>query len=126
MINAAIKAANIPALSLAVVNNGQLFMTQGFANPSYYPDPSVVNADTNFNIGSCTKAFTSFLLGQLHDLGVVDFDQPVRNFFAGHFDLQNELAALSVTLRDLLSHRTGLGDHTHDFAMMCRNDISGV
>src|SRR6185503_1455426 len=66
-----------------------------------------VTPETLFAIGSTTKAFTATLVGMLADEGKLTLDDPITKhipWFALPIDgKKNE----QVTLRDLLSHRTG-------------------
>jgi CubicO group peptidase (beta-lactamase class C family) len=70
----------------------------------------LVTPDTVFPLASCTKAFTSTLLGILADEGQLDWDDRVRKHLP-IFRLSDEPADQLVTLRDLLCHRSGLGGH---------------
>ena len=66
--------------------------------------------DTVFAIASCTKAFTATLAGMLVDDGKLKWDDKVHEHMAA-FRLSDELADREVTIRDLLSHRTGMPRH---------------
>ncbi|MGZ8544930.1 MAG: serine hydrolase, partial [Flavisolibacter sp.] len=61
-------------------------------------------------IGSCTKAFTTSIIGLLQKQGKLDIDKPAKNYLN---DLNFYSADLTnqVTLRDMMSHRTGLPRH---------------
>jgi CubicO group peptidase (beta-lactamase class C family) len=64
-----------------------------------------ITATTRFNIGSTSKMFTAVAVGQLVDAGKVKFDEPIGTYVAG---LTPEASA--VTVRQLLTHSSGLGD----------------
>lgn len=99
--------ANIPGMALAVVKDGQVVLTHGFGIADVETQRAVT-AETIFAIGSSSKAFTSTLAGIMQDEGALDFDDPVTNFlpnFELAVDSPDEDTA--VTLRDLMSHRTG-------------------
>jgi CubicO group peptidase (beta-lactamase class C family) len=66
-----------------------------------------VTADTLFPIGSCTKSFTSFAAAISHDRNVLTFDDAPRKYLP-YFRMGDPEANALVTLRDMLSHRTGL------------------
>lgn len=66
-----------------------------------------VTPDTVFPIGSCTKAFTSMALGIARDQHLLSLDDPPRRFLPW-FHMADPRADAEVTLRDMLSHRTGL------------------
>jgi D-alanyl-D-alanine carboxypeptidase len=61
---------------------------------------------TRYNVGSITKMFTRVALTQLRDAGKLDFDRPLRTYLP---DYPSDIAD-KVTLRQLIDHRSGLGD----------------
>jgi CubicO group peptidase (beta-lactamase class C family) len=66
-----------------------------------------VTADTLFPIGSCTKAFTSMAIALAQDRGLLSLDDHPRKFLP-YFRMADPVADTEVTVRDMLSHRTGL------------------
>jgi CubicO group peptidase (beta-lactamase class C family) len=66
-----------------------------------------VTADTLFAIGSCSKVFTALLGVMGEDAGKLSLDDPPRKYLP-YFKLQDPELDAAVTLRDLMSHRTGL------------------
>jgi CubicO group peptidase (beta-lactamase class C family) len=98
-----------PGLALVVIHEGRLIQIKGFGRRELgKPDP--VTADTVFPLASCTKSFTALALGMLADEKALDWDDPVRKHVP-FFHLSDPLADRDVTLRDLVTHRTGLGAH---------------
>jgi len=96
-------------VTIAVVEKGKVVYTGGFG----YRDLDKklpVTENTQFAIGSCTKAFTSSILGMLQKDGKVDIDKPVRNYLP-ELKFQNEYTNVHATLRDMMCHRTGLPRH---------------
>jgi len=98
--------------AVAVVSKDKIIYSKGFG----YRDMEnkiPVTPNTLFAIGSCTKAFTASLIGILNKDGKLEFDNPVRDYLPElHFfnkDLDN-----TITVRDLMCHRTGLP--RHDFS----------
>jgi CubicO group peptidase (beta-lactamase class C family) len=70
--------------------------------------------DTVFQIGSVTKVWTSALVLQLADEGLIDIDTPVRKYLP-EFGVADPQATGSVTVRQLLSHTAGFdGDLFED------------
>ncbi|HEY1192436.1 MAG TPA: serine hydrolase, partial [Gemmata sp.] len=67
-----------------------------------------VTPDTTFPLASCTKQFTTTLLAMLVDAGALGWDDPVRKYLPG-FKLSDPNANALLTVRDLVTHRTGLG-----------------
>ena len=83
-----------------------------------------VTQDTLFYTASFGKTFTATLIASLVDDGVLDWDRPVRDYLPW-FRMHDELATRRATLRDFLSHRTGLGRHTRLWvhATLSRPDV---
>ncbi len=99
----------IPGTSVAVVKDGEVLLARGFG----YRDTKQklpVSDQTLFPIGSTTKAFTATVIGSLVDEGLVEWDRPVREYLPG-FELNDPFATQALTLRDMLSHRSGLPRH---------------
>jgi CubicO group peptidase (beta-lactamase class C family) len=105
----ALKAWQVPGAALAIVKNDSVIYLKGFGLAEV-GERTAVTPDTVFPIGSCTKSFTSCVLGMLVDEGKIDWDEPVRRHVP-FFRLADPLADANVTLRDLLCHRTGVGSH---------------
>lgn len=73
--------------------------------------------DTVFPIGSISKVYTTTLVMALVDDGVLDLDLPVATYLPD-LHLADERARDLITLRQLLSHQSGLfGDYLDDFGM---------
>jgi D-alanyl-D-alanine carboxypeptidase len=68
---------------------------------------AISNAD-RFRIGSITKTFTTVVLLQLADEGKLRLDAPVDRYLPGL------LASGTITVRQILGHRSGLYDYTND------------
>ena len=74
-----------------------------------------VTTDTIFQIGSISKVYTATLVMQLVDEGLVDLDTPVASYLPG-FTIADKTAADTITIRQLLSHTSGMdGDVFDDF-----------
>jgi CubicO group peptidase (beta-lactamase class C family) len=74
-----------------------------------------MTAQTIYPIASTTKALNATLIGMLVARGHLAWDVPVQNYFS-RFRLCDPLMSAQVTLRDLVTMRTGLG--RHDFVWM--------
>jgi CubicO group peptidase (beta-lactamase class C family) len=95
--------------AVAVVREGEIILAGGFG----YRDVEQklpVTEQTLFPIGSTTKAFTASVIGTLVDKGVLEWDRPVREYLPS-FELSDPVATKELTLRDMLSHRSGLPRH---------------
>jgi CubicO group peptidase (beta-lactamase class C family) len=98
-----------PGLAVAIVQNDRVIYAKGFGVKEVgKSDP--VTADTLFQIGSTTKAFTTTAMALLVDEKKLDWDDPVR-MHLDYFRLADPCADSTVMLRDIVSHRTGLSRH---------------
>ncbi len=105
-VMASMKAWQVPGLAVAVVHRGQVVLARGYG-VRRLGSPELVDDGTFFAIGSATKTFTATLAGMLAEDGKLDLDEPVTRY-RPDFRLADPVATRAVTLRDLLSHRTGV------------------
>ncbi len=99
----------IPGVAVGIVERGQLRIARGFG----YRDVQKrlpVTPDTLFSLGSCSKAFTATAVALLAGEGLIALDAPVRTYLPD-FSLQDPLASATLTVRDLLTHKSGLPRH---------------
>ncbi|MBS1575864.1 MAG: serine hydrolase [Bacteroidetes bacterium] len=73
-----------------------------------------VTPNTLFAIGSCTKAFTSSLIGLLQKDNKLEYDKPVRDYLP-ELKFYNDALNDQVTIRDMMCHRTGLPRHDYSW-----------
>ena len=69
-----------------------------------------ISEKTYFDIASCTKSFTAMTAALAVDKGWFDWDTPVKHYLPDFGVADPELSE-KITVRDLLSHRTGLPRH---------------
>jgi CubicO group peptidase (beta-lactamase class C family) len=102
-------SSKAPSFVVAVVEKNKVIYLKGFG---YRDLEKKLPADSNtlYAIGSCTKAFTAALLGQLQKEGKLDIDKPVRSFMP-ELKFFNDDLNDHVTARDMMTHRTGLPRH---------------
>lgn len=115
----------IPGLAIGIIVDGYPIYSKGFG----YRDIEKklpVTPSTLFAIGSCSKAFTSFVVGTLIDEGLFSWDSRVIDLFS-EFRMWDQYATHNLTLRDLLTHRSGMP--RHDFmwynSTMSRSEFMG-
>lgn len=104
---------NVPGLAIAIVHGGKVILSKGYGFRDVERKLPVTPA-TLFGIGSITKSFAVVTLGMLADEGKLDWDKPVREYLPS-FRLYDPVASERITVRDLVSHRSGLPGH--DFFM---------
>lgn len=108
LANAALKTWNVPGLTLAIVHgDNSLVRAYGLRE---HGKNDVMTVEDVFPLASCTKAFTAALIAQLVDQGTMKWDEPARTHYPA-FRLSDPNANALVSLRDLLTHRTGVGGH---------------
>ncbi|MFN4258023.1 MAG: serine hydrolase [Gemmataceae bacterium] len=109
LIDEALQAWEVPGVAVAIVGDNRVLYVKGRGVKDSHTRQAVT-PDTIFPLASCTKAFTTTLLAQLVDDGVLDWDDPVRQHLPW-FHLADPLADANVTMRDLVTHRTGVASH---------------
>jgi CubicO group peptidase (beta-lactamase class C family) len=114
IVRDALAASHTPGAGVAIVKDDRVAYLKGHGVREL-GGSQPVTPDSLFCVGSLTKAFTTTGIAMLVDDGKMSWDDPVRKHL-DYFHLSDPLADANVTLRDLLTHRTGLG--THDFLWM--------
>lgn len=104
---AARMASHVPGASIVVVKDGRVVLAKGFGWRDV-DGKKPATADTLFAIGSTTKAFTAMLAAIATDERKLGFDDSPRKVLPA-FRLQDPEASRKAVMRDLLSHRTGVG-----------------
>lgn len=79
-----------------------------------------VRTTTRFNVGSITKAFTTVAIAQLAAEGKLDLDAPLATYLP---DYPNSEVAQRITIRQLVEHRSGLGDIFGDAFLETSNHL---
>ncbi|MFO7573742.1 MAG: serine hydrolase [Bacteroidales bacterium] len=112
-LEALLKDWSIAGFAVAVVEKDKVVYSKGFGyrdNEKKLP----VTPNTLFAIGSCTKAFTSSLLGILAEEGKVKLNESPRLYIPQLRFFNNEMDN-QITISDLMSHRTGLPRHDYSW-----------
>jgi CubicO group peptidase (beta-lactamase class C family) len=102
-----LKTFDVPGLSVGIVKDGKLVFAKGYGVRKL-GESALVDENTLFPIGSNTKAFTSALLASLVDAGKLAWDDPVYQRLPG-FQMYDPYVSHEMTIRDLLTHRSGMG-----------------
>lgn len=98
-----------PGFAVAVVEKNKVIYAKGFGYRDL-ENKLPVTPKTLFAIGSCTKAFTVSLIGELAGKGTLNIDNPVRDYLPD-LKFYNDEMNTRITLRDMMCHRTGLPRH---------------
>ena len=104
--------SRIPGMAMAIVQDGKVVSARGYGVvDSRNPQP--VGPDTVFRIASLSKAFAGTISALLVSEGAMSWDSPVSNQLPA-FALRDLQGAQRLTVREILSHRVGLGYNTYD------------
>ncbi|MEZ4746531.1 MAG: serine hydrolase [Calditrichia bacterium] len=103
----------IPGIAVAIVKDGKLIHAKGYGTRTIGKDEPV-DENTLFAVASNSKAFTVSLLGILVDAGKLRWDDKVVDHLP-NFQMFDPYVTREMTVRDLVTHRSGLptfgGDH---------------
>lgn len=109
VVERGLAALRVPGLALAVVAGDEVVLSRGFGLRDR-EEGLPVTPETIFAIGSSTKAMTAAVVGTLVDDGEVAWNDPVREHLPA-FRLSDPTIGERLTVRDLLTHRSGLPRH---------------
>ncbi|MFN0087069.1 MAG: serine hydrolase [Blastocatellia bacterium] len=109
IVEEAMKYWRTPGAAIVIVRGDEVVYLKGFGVRDVTTGQRVT-PDTIFAIGSTTKAFTTAAMAILADEGRMNWDDPVRRHLP-YFRLSDPLASENVTMRDIVTHRTGLVRH---------------
>ncbi|HEX8694783.1 MAG TPA: serine hydrolase, partial [Longimicrobium sp.] len=102
----AVREWRVPGLAIAVVKGDSVVFEKGYGTRTKGRDEPV-DEHTLFAVGSTTKAFTVAALSMLADSGRVAWDDPVTRHLPA-FSLADPYVTREITVRDLVTHRTGV------------------
>jgi len=115
----------IPGMAVGIIKDNNIYMLQGFGVREEGKNEPVT-PQTMFGIASLTKAFTTAALSQLNDKGKISWDDKVIKHIP-YFQMYDPWITNSMTIRDLLCHRSGLetfsGDLLWNSTKYSREDI---
>ena len=116
LVENTMKAFEVPGIAVGIVKDGKLLYAKGYGVRSLNTGEKV-DAHTLFGIASNSKAFTAAAMAILVDQGKLKWDDKVITYIP-EFQLYDPYVTANFTIRDLLSHRSGLapgaGDLMHD------------
>ena len=106
-VTSSMKAFDVPGMAVAIVKDGKVVVAKGYGVRKL-GEPTPIDEFTIFAIGSNTKAFTTTALATLVDEGKLSWDDPVYQRLPG-FVMYDPYVSHEMTIRDLLTHRSGMG-----------------
>ncbi len=122
-VNKALADWKVPGVAIAIVKDDRIVFAKGYGVREL-GKPAPVDERTLFAIGSSSKAFTAASIAMLVDQGKLKWDDPATKYLPA-FQLYDPYATRELTVRDLLSHRSGLerGDLLWYASPYDRNEI---
>jgi CubicO group peptidase (beta-lactamase class C family) len=106
---------DVPGISVGIVKDDKIVHAKGYGVRSLRTKQKV-DENTLFGIASNSKAFTSAALGMLVDEKKLKWDDKVTDFIP-EFKMYNSFVTEEFTIKDLLTHRSGLGLGAGDLMM---------
>lgn len=107
LVERSMKAFEVPGISVGVIKDGKVIYAKGHGVRSLNTGQKM-DENTLVGIASNSKAFTCVALGILVDEGKIKWDDKVRDYIP-EFKLYAPYVSEDFTIRDLLTHRSGLG-----------------
>lgn len=89
--------AHFPAMSITIVNKENVLLSKTYGDCK--------SSDTPFLLGSVSKSFTALCIMQLVERGKIDLNAPISTY------LSKSNTNNAITVRQLLNHTSGLGEH---------------
>lgn len=116
IVQRAMDEFSVPGMTVSVVYGDDVFYARGKGIVET-GKPEKVDAATLFQIASLTKAFTTAALAVLVDDGKIDWDAPVIDYLP-EFRMYDAWVTREFTVRDLLTHRSGLSPGAGDLLII--------
>lgn len=96
-LQSCMKSTHIPSMSVTIVNKDKILFSKGYGDCE--------SSDTPFFLGSVSKSFTAVCIMQLSEQGKIDLNDNISTYLPDSFDGDK------ITIRQLLNHTSGLGEH---------------
>jgi CubicO group peptidase (beta-lactamase class C family) len=113
---------SVPGIAIGVIKDGKVVLAKGYGVRAE-GSTAQVDADTLFAIGSNTKAFTTAALAILVDEGKIHWDDRVIDYLPD-FRMWDPYVTREFRIRDLLTHRSGLGIGAGDLMFVTPTDFT--
>ena len=122
LVQKSMQTFNVPGIAVSVLKNGKVVHMKGYGTRSL-KDGGKVDENTLFGVASNTKAVTSAALAQLIDQGKLDWNTKVTEIIP-EFKLYDPYVTSEFTVRDLLTHRSGLGLGAGDLMVFPASNVT--
>lgn len=107
LIQNTLKTFDVPGMSVGIVKDGQVLYSKGFGVASL-TSKKKMDDQTLVGIASNSKGFTATALAILADEGKLRWDDKVTKFIP-EFQMYDPYVTQEITVKDLITHRAGLG-----------------
>jgi CubicO group peptidase (beta-lactamase class C family) len=103
------QAYGVRGVQIAMARRGTVIWEEGLGYASL-AGPTRMTVRSVFSAGSMSKTYTATAAMQLVEQGVLALDEPINTYLrrGADFTIVNPLGAREITIRDLMSHRSGL------------------
>ena len=115
LVERTLRTFDVPGIAVAIVKDDKVIHSKGYGVRSLNTKQKV-DSNTLFGIASNSKAFTTAALGMLVDEKKLSWDDKVIDYIP-EFVLYSPYVTEAFTIRDLLTHRSGLGLGAGDLMM---------
>jgi CubicO group peptidase (beta-lactamase class C family) len=107
LIQNTLKTFDVPGMSVGVIKDGKIIYSKGFGVRSL-TSKQPMDDTTLVGIASNSKGFTCTALAILADEGKLNWDDKVSKYIP-EFQMYDPYVSQNVTIKDLVTHRAGLG-----------------
>lgn len=106
-----LKLWDSPSVAIGIIKDGRVVLCEGFGSRDLELGLPATGKSL-YQMGSCSKAFTSALVAILVDQGKLSWDEPLIHYLP-NVRFYDDHTTSNLTLRDILSHRSGLPRHEY-------------
>lgn len=107
LIQETLTTFEVPGISVGILKDGEVVYSKGHGVRSLTTKKDMT-AETLVGVASNSKGFTCFALAMMIDEGKLNWDDPVRKHIP-EFQLYDPWVTAHFTVRDLVTHRSGMG-----------------
>ena len=107
LIQVTLSTFDVPGISVGIFKDGKVVYSKGHGVRSL-TNKKDMNDETLVGIASNSKGFTCFALAMMVDAGKLNWDDKVRKHIP-EFQLHDAWVTENFTVRDLVTHRSGMG-----------------
>ncbi|MGJ8746111.1 serine hydrolase [Polaribacter sp.] len=120
LVEQTLKTFDVPGISVGILKDGKIVYAKGKGVRSLTSKKDM-NENTLVGIASNSKGFTCFALAMMVDAGKLNWDDKVRKHIP-EFQLYDSWVTEQFTIRDLVTHRSGMGLGAGDLMFLPENN----